>query len=176
LFQFLWLRFNPQNNNFLLNFLGTFNSTTNTATGGLAYYLTAPRGISSLTTDPIHSLFFILLIIAFCVVFAKIWVEIGGLSPEKVAKNLVDAGVQVPGFRRSEVSITQILAKYIPTLTILGGLFIGVLAGFSDLFSVLGSGIGILLMVDIGIQYYQTLVQEQIEEFMPRLGGMLGRR
>ena len=176
LFQFLWLRFNPQNNNFLLNFLGTFNSTTNTATGGLAYYLTAPRGISSLTTDPVHSLFFILLIIAFCVVFAKIWVEIGGLSPEKVAKNLVDAGVQVPGFRRSEVSITQILAKYIPTLTILGGLFIGVLAGFSDLFSVLGSGIGILLMVDIGIQYYQTLVQEQIEEFMPRLGGMLGRR
>jgi preprotein translocase subunit SecY len=176
LFQFIWVRFNPGNDNFLLNFLGTFNSTTNAPTGGLAYYITPPRGISSIATDPIHGIFFTLLLIVFCVLFAKIWVEIGGLSPEKVAKNLVDAGVQVPGFRRSEVSISQILAKYIPTLTILGGLFIGVLAGFSDLFSVLGSGIGILLMVDIGIQYYQTLVQEQIEDFMPRLGGMLGRK
>ncbi|MGD0329541.1 MAG: preprotein translocase subunit SecY [Nitrososphaeria archaeon] len=175
IFQFLWVRFNPQNKNSLLNLLGKFNSTTTTPTGGLAYYLTAPTGLSSLITDPVHCLFFILLITAFCVVFAKIWVEIGGLSAEKVAKNLVDAGVQVPGFRRSEVSISQILAKYIPTLTILGGLFIGLLAGFSDLFSVLGSGIGILLMVDIGIQYYQTLVQEQMEELMPRLSGILGR-
>ena len=174
--QFLWLRFNPKNDNFLLNFLGTFNSTSNTPTGGLAYYLTAPRGISSVLSDPLHGVFFTLLLIGACVLFAKIWVEIGGLSPEKVAKNLVDAGVQVPGFRRSEISISQILNKYIPTLTILGGLFIGFLAAFSDLFSVLGSGIGILLMVDIGIQYYQTLVQEQIEEFMPRLGGLLGRK
>jgi hypothetical protein len=31
-------------------------------------------------------------------------------------------------------------------------------------------------MVDIGIQYYQTLVQEQIEEFMPRIGGLLGKK
>ncbi len=174
--QFAWVRFNPKNDNFILNLFGTFNSTTNAPTGGLAYYVTAPRGLSAVTSDPLHVLIFTLLLVGFCVLFAKIWVEIGGLSPEKVAKNLVDAGVQVPGFRRSEVSISQILNKYIPTLTLLGGLFIGLLAAFSDLFMVLGSGIGILLMVDIGIQYYQTLVQEQIEEFMPRLGGLLGRK
>jgi preprotein translocase SecY subunit len=174
--QFIWLRFNPANNNAILNFLGTFNSTTNTPIGGLAYYISAPRGISSIVLDPLHGIFFSLLLTGSCVLFAKVWVEIGGLSPEKVAKSLVDSGVQIPGFRRSELSISQILDKYIPTLTILGGLFIGLLASFSDLFAVLGSGIGILLMVDIGIQYYQTLVQEQIEEFMPRIGGMLGRK
>ncbi|MEM3403878.1 MAG: preprotein translocase subunit SecY [Nitrososphaeria archaeon] len=174
--QIVWARFNPTNDNFWLNWVGTFNATTNTPTSGLAYYITPPRGIETLLKDPIHALFFTLLLVGLAVLFAKIWVEIGGLSPEKVAKNLVDAGVQVPGFRRSEISIGQILNKYIPTLTILGGLFIGLLAAFSDLFSVLGSGIGILLMVDIGIQYYQTLMQEQIEEFMPRLGGLFGKR
>lgn len=174
--QIVWARFNPTNDNFWLNWVGTFNATTNTPIGGLAYYITPPRGIEALVKDPLHALFFTLLLVGLAVLFAKIWVEIGGLSPEKVAKSLVDAGVQVPGFRRSEISISQILNKYIPTLTILGGLFIGLLAAFSDLFSVLGSGIGILLMVDIGIQYYQTLMQERIEEFMPRLGGLFGKR
>ena len=174
--QMSWARLNPNNDNFILNIFGTFNSTTNSPIGGLAYYVTPPRGLAVLSADPMHAIVFILLLVGFSVLFARIWVEIGGLSPDAVAKKLVDAGVQVPGFRRSEMSISQILNKYIPALTLLGGLFIGLLAAFSDLFQVLGSGIGILLMVDIGIQYYQTLVQEQIEEFMPRLGGLLGKK
>jgi preprotein translocase SecY subunit len=174
--QMAWARLNPNNDNFILNIFGTFNSTNNSPMGGLAYYITPPRGLAALSADPVHAIVFTLLLVGFCVLFARIWVEIGGLSPDAVAKNLVDAGVQVPGFRRSEMSISQILNKYIPALTLVGGLFIGLLAAFSDLFEVLGSGIGILLMVDIGIQYYQTLVQEQIEEFMPRLGGLLGKK
>ncbi|MEM2741426.1 MAG: preprotein translocase subunit SecY, partial [Nitrososphaeria archaeon] len=143
---------------------------------GLAYYITAPRGLTAVQADPLHAVVFTLLLVSFSVLFAKIWVEIGGLSADQVAKSLVDAGVQVPGFRRSELSISQLLNRYIPTLTILGGIFIGLLAAFSDLFSVLGSGIGILLMVDIGIQYYQTLVREEIEIFMPMLSKVLGRK
>jgi hypothetical protein len=91
-----------------------------------------------------------------------------------VAKNLMDADVQVPGFRRTGLSIEQVLNRYIPTLTIIGGVLIGLVASVSDLFGVFGSGIGILLMVDIVLQYYQMLLKEQIEEFSPGLAGLLG--
>jgi preprotein translocase subunit SecY/protein transport protein SEC61 subunit alpha len=108
------------------------------------------------------------------VLFARLWVEIGGLNPKAVAKNLMDADVQVPGFRRTGLSIEQVLNRYIPTLTIIGGILIGLIAGVSDLFGVFGSGIGILLMVDIVLQYYQMLLKEQLEELSPGLAGLLG--
>ena len=85
------------------------------------------------------------------------------------------ADVQVPGFRRSGLSIEQVLNRYIPPITIIGGIIIGLIASVSDLFGVFGSGIGILLMVDIVLQYYQMLVKEQIEEVSPRLAGILGQ-
>jgi len=38
-----------------------------------------------------------------------------------------------------------------------------------------GTGVGLLLGVDIVLQYYQMLVKEQLEEFSPRLAGVLGQ-
>ena len=49
------------------------------------------------------------------------------------------------------------------------------MASISDCFGVFGTGIGLLLMVDIILQYYQMLVKEQLEEFSPRLAGVLGQ-
>ena len=66
------------------------------------------------------------------------------------------------------------LNRYIPTLTIIGGILIGLIAGVSDLFGVFGTGIGILLMVDIILQYYQMLLKEQVEEISPALAGLIG--
>ncbi|MEM4725914.1 MAG: preprotein translocase subunit SecY, partial [Nitrososphaerales archaeon] len=66
--------------------------------------------------------------------------------------------------------------KYIPTLTIIGGILIGLIAGASQVLGVFGSGIGILLMVGIIINYYQLLMREQLETMMPRLAGLLGKR
>ncbi|HYB75696.1 MAG TPA: preprotein translocase subunit SecY, partial [Nitrososphaerales archaeon] len=94
--------------------------------------------------------------------------------PKQVAKNLMDANVQVPGFRRTGLSIEQVLNRYIPTLTIIGGILIGLIAGVSDLFGVFGTGIGILLMCDIILQYYQMLLKEQVEEISPALAGLIG--
>jgi preprotein translocase subunit SecY len=51
---------------------------------------------------------------------------------------------------------------------------IGLVAGVSDLFGVFGTGIGILLMVDIILQYYQMLLKEQVEEVSPALAGLIG--
>jgi preprotein translocase subunit SecY len=61
------------------------------------------------------------------------------------------------------------LKKYIPTVTVLGGFFVGVIAAVSQILGVFGGGMGILLMIDILIQYYQLLMREQIEEMYPAI-------
>jgi preprotein translocase SecY subunit len=161
-------------NNGWMNYIATYDSQNN-PTGGLVYYISPPQGISATLADPLHSLVYVCFLVLFAVLFARIWVEIGGLSPRAVAKNLIDADVQVPGFRRAGLSLEQVLNRYIPPITIIGGMLIGLIAAISDLFGVFGTGIGILLMVDIILQFYQLLVKEQIEEVSPRLAGVLGR-
>ena len=94
---------------------------------------------------------------------------------KSAARNLLDADVQVPGFRRSEGSVEGLLNKYIPALTLLSGMIIGTLAGISDVLGVFGTGTGILLMVSIMVSYYQTLVKEQVDTYMP-LAALIGRK
>ena len=144
-------------------------------TGGLVYYISSPGGLSATAHDPLRAVVFVAFLTCFALIFARIWVEIGGLSSRAVAKNLMNADVQVPGFRRSGLSLEQVLNRYIPPITIIGGLIIGLVASVSDCFGVFGTGIGLLLMVDIILQYYQMLVKEQLEEFSPRLAGVLGQ-
>jgi preprotein translocase SecY subunit len=175
----IWSRFNPNNDNVFLNLIGTYTYDqqlgTLVSTGGLAYYVIGPRGLTSVLQDPVRALVHALLLIGFAVLFAKFWVQVGGLGPEKVAEQLIEAGMQVPGFRRSPEVIAGIIRKYISTVTILGGLIIGVVASVADYLAVFGSGIGILLMIGILHQYYQLLVRERITEMYPALGRFLGR-
>ncbi len=175
--QLLWRNLNPNNDNPILNAIVTFDPTNPGAgpTGGFLYYMSIPTSPDVAMAEPIRTVTSILIMVGFAVLFAKIWVEIGGLSPKAVAKSLLDANVQVPGFRRSSVSVESILNKYIPTLTIISGVLIGLIAGGSQVLGVFGSGIGILLMVDIILNYYQMLMREQLETMMPRLADFLGR-
>jgi preprotein translocase subunit SecY len=149
--------------------------TNNNPTGGLVYYITPPNGIEQTAANPIHAIIYTAFLMTLAVMFARIWVEIGGLSSRTVAKNLMNADVQVPGFRRAGLSIEQVLNRYIPPITVIGGLIIGSVAAISDVFGVFGTGVGLLLGVDIVLQYYQMLVKEQLEEFSPRLAGVLGQ-
>jgi preprotein translocase SecY subunit len=161
-----------------MHFLAVFPTSNSTnagnPTGGLVYYLTAPVSFGQTVDDPVHTVIFLLFLVGMSVIFARLWVEIGGLNPRAVAKNLMDADVQVPGFRRSGLSIEQMLNRYIPTLTIIGGILIGLIAGVADIVGVFGTGIGMLLMVDIILQYYQMLLKEQVEEVSPALAGLIG--
>lgn len=175
--QMLWANLNPQNNNAFMNILVQFDPTSpSSPIGGLVYYITPPRGLAIVALDPLRAVGYILFLITIVVIFGKLWVELGGLSPKSAAKNLLDADVQVPGFRRSNEPIEALLEKYIPSVTILGSAILGLLAGVSDVLGVFGSGIGILLMVDILINYYNQLIKEQVEVVMPRLGALLGRK
>ena len=174
--QMLWANFNPQNNNLFMNILGQFDPTNpSTPIGGLIYYITPPRGLELAALDPLRAVAYVFFMIGIVVVFGKLWVELGGLSPKSAAKNLLDADVQIPGFRRSNQPIEVLLNKYIPSVTLIGSMILGALAGISDVLGVFGTGIGILLMVDILINYYNQLVREQVEIVMPRLGALLGR-
>ncbi len=174
--QMLWANVNPANNNMIMNFLVQFDPTSpSTPIGGLVYYITPPRGLDIVALDPMRAVGYVIFMIAIVIVFGKLWVELGGLSPKSAAKNLLDADVQVPGFRRSNQPIEVLLNRYIPSVTLIGSGILGLLAGVSDVLGVFGSGIGILLMVDILINYYNQLIKEQVEVVMPRLGALLGR-
>ncbi|HEY7368186.1 MAG TPA: preprotein translocase subunit SecY [Nitrosopumilaceae archaeon] len=175
--QLLWANINPQNNNAFMNILVQFDPTNpSSPIGGLIYYVTPPRGLDVVALDPFRAVGYVIFMVGIVIVFGKLWVELGGLSPKSAAKNLLDADVQVPGFRRSNEPIEALLNKYIPSVTIVGSAILGLLAGVSDVLGVFGTGIGILLMVDILINYYNQLIREQVEVVMPRLGALLGRK
>ena len=173
--QIIWSRFNQGNANMLLNLLGTFEwrNQSLTVTGGLAYYITPPPDVFAVAEDPIRAFTFVLFMVLASMVFAVLWVEVSGLSAEKVSQQLVDAGMQIPGFRRRSYSISILLGRYIPVVTVLGGLFVGLIAGLAQLAGVFGSGMGILLTIDILMNYYQLLMREQIEELYPAISRLL---
>ena len=114
------------------------------------------------------------IIIVFCAVFSLIWLEVGGLGPSKVAQQLMDSGMQIPGYRRSGRPIEAILKRYIPVVTVLGGIIVGLVAGLSDFLGAFGSGTGILLSVGIIYQYYELLMRERAAEMFPAFRRILG--
>jgi len=174
--QMLWSQLNPRNASPFFNILGQFDPTSpSTPIGGIVYYITPPRGLDLVALDPMRGVLYVLFMIGIVVIFGKLWVELGGLSSKKAAQNLLDADVVIPGFRRSNKPVEMLLNKYIPSVTILGSVILGLIAGVSDILGVFGSGIGILLTVDILINYYNQLVREKVEMVMPRLGAWLGR-
>ena len=174
--QLLWQRYNSTNSNFWFNLLGTFTTqgTQYQPSGGLVYYVVPPNNLSLAMAEPLRALVYAILLIIGCVFFAVTWVEVGGMDARTVAKQLLDSGMQIEGFRRSEVPIRQLLERYIPTVTILGAILIGAIAAGADFLGAFGSGTGILLTVGIIEQYYQIFVQERITELYPAARGFLG--
>lgn len=143
------------------------------AISGLALLLTTPV-LGILFTNPLRVLFFGIVFIGLCVLFSWLWVEISGIGADKIAKQLYEAGVQIPGFRNSKRQLTTIMRKYIPALTVLGGIFVGLLAFGADLTRALGGGTGVLLTVGIIYKLYEEIAQEQLMDMHPMLRKFLG--
>jgi len=77
--------------NFLVGLLGTWQDVEigeshSVPVGGLVYYISPPRGISEIVTDPIHSILYIAFILGTCAIFSKTWIEVSGSSVRDVAK------------------------------------------------------------------------------------------
>jgi preprotein translocase SecY subunit len=162
--------------NLLFQIVGDYNRTSNgvAPVGGLAYFVTPPNNILGVAAEPVRAAVYLAILVAFCAVFSLIWLEVGGLGPDKVAKQLMDSGMQIPGYRRSGRPIEAILKRYIPVVTILGGIVVGLIAGFADFLGVFGTGTGILLSVGIIYQYYELLMRERAAEMFPAFRRIFG--
>lgn len=152
---------------------------------GIAYYLTPPQGISSLIYGEfgtgewwdviIHAIIYLSIFTLLCVVLGKIWIEVSGLAPRDIARQILGSKMQVAGFRSSEKVIEKILARYIPTLTVINGILVAFLSFGADFLGALGSGTGLLLLVGIMQNFAETIAKEAASEQYPTLAGFMGK-
>ena len=122
-----------------------------------------------------QALIYLAIMLVCCIVFGVFWVNMGSQGPEAVAEQLQRSGMYIPGFRRDKRIIEGILKRYIPTITILGSIFVGLLAGLGNMaLGGLSSGTGILLTVGIVYRMYEQLAKEQMIAMHPILGKLFG--
>jgi len=173
--------------------IGYFESGSTHAAGGIAWYLSAPNGVTSWLMpilNPVsygnghtviqnvgHVLIYGTVMIMGAIMFAKFWVQTTNLGPEAVAKQIQKSGMQIPGFRRDPRVLKRVLERYIPTITIISGAMIGALAAGADMIGTTGnaSGTGLLLAVGILIHFYEAIGREQMMEMNPIMRGFFGR-
>ena len=156
-----------------ITWLGTFNEFGGPKSG-LIYYLTSPQSIEVLLNEPIRAVIYLVVFIALCAMFSVLWIDLTGMGSKEVAKKLQGSGMQIPGFRRDIRILEKVLDRYIPPITLMGGIFVGLLAAFADFTGALGTGTGILLTVGIVYRLYEELAKEQVSELMPGMRQFLG--
>ena len=140
---------------------------------GIAWLLSTPN-LTMFITEPIHVLIYAIFFIACCMLFSYLWVEISGLNAKKISEQLHSSGIQIPGFRSSKRQLYKILKKYIPALTIISGIYVGLIAFLADLTGALGGGTGVLLTVGILHKLYEEMAEEQLMSSNPLLRKVLG--
>ncbi|MFB6174872.1 MAG: preprotein translocase subunit SecY [Candidatus Nanohalobium sp.] len=152
------------------------------ASTGLVAWLTAPTGfVTTLLTSGFgniqlfgtgslfHVLFYLSVYAFGSVMFSIFWVKTSGQDADSVAQQIQNTGMKVPGFRKDKRIIKKVLNRYIPGLTVLSGLTIGLLASLANMTQAAGGGTGILLTVMILYQLYEELAQKHMEELHPAL-------
>ena len=119
---------------------------------------------------------YLFLFVGGSILFAKFWVETTNMGPHAVAKQIEKSGMQIPGFRRDPRVLEKVLERYIPTLTVIGGAIVGLLAALADMIGTVGqaTGTGLLLAVGIFMRMYEQIAKEQVMEMHPVLRGFFG--
>jgi preprotein translocase subunit SecY len=148
--------------------------TTPSVGGQSFFYGLFLLGINSQTLPAIgQAIIYMVLLIIACIVFGWFWVQMGNQSTEAVANQLTKSGMQIPGFRKDRRVIEKVLKRYIPPITILGSIFVALLAGGGDMvLSGVASGTGILLTVGIVYRFYEEIAKSQADLLAPLLGKM----
>ena len=160
--------------------LGTYQN--NQPIDGFAYFVTAlpsplffAGGYEAYlqflfqSRELMHMIVYGLALILLCVVFGWFWIESTGMGSKEVSAQLQKSGLQIPGYRQDPRITEKILDRYIPIITILGSLFVGILAWFADITGALGTGTGILLTVGILYRFYEDLAKQQLFDLYPQL-------
>ncbi len=157
-------------------FLGGFSGAN--PVSGFAYWIHSSSFLQLLLTGSLvwqnvvqaicHVLFYTLL----SIVFAFFWVSTSGMDAASQAKNIMNSGLSMPGFRKDGRVLESILQRYVGPLTIMGCAAIGLLASISNLLGALVGGTAILLGVMILYQLYQNIAQQHATDMNPALAGL----
>ena len=110
-------------------------------------------------------------------IFALFWIKTAGLDSKDVARQIQLSGMSSPGYRRNPQVLEKYLDRYIPRVTVIGGVFIGLLSVVANLFGVIGmvSGTGLLLTVSITYRLYEEIASQQIMEMYPFMRTFFGK-
>jgi preprotein translocase subunit SecY len=116
-----------------------------------------------------QALVYVLIFVVFSTVFAIFWVQTAGLDARSQAKQIMNSGLQIPGFRKDQRVLERMLERYILPLTIMGAIAVGLIASLADLTGALGSGTGILLTVMIVYRLYMDIAQQHMMDMNPAM-------
>ncbi len=176
---------------------GSASGAATQAYSGIAYYVSPVNGLSDWLLpiispnasqftnllafrDPwqlwVHVAVYAVVIITGSIIFAIFWVETASMGASDVARQIQSSGMQLPGFRRDPRILERVLERYIPTITVISGVLLGILSVFADLFGTLGqaTGTGLLLAIGILSRTYEQIAKEQMMEMHPMLRGVFG--
>ena len=103
------------------------------------------------------------------ILFAFFWINTSGMDAGSQARNIMNSGLSIPGFRKDERVLESILKRYIGPLTIMGGAAVGLLASSANLLGALVGGTAILLAIMILYQLYQNVAQQHAMDMNPAL-------
>jgi len=149
----------------------TYNGRFVPCENSLLYFLTTPPPPN---ITPQYIIVHIILYVVLCTIYAYLWVQIAGMSAEDQARYIVRSGLSIPGFRPNVRIIAKYLERYINALTITSGVLAGLIAALGDLLQVFSGGIGLILLVEIALQYYAIAMREHMFEMFPGLKRILG--
>jgi len=148
---------------------------------GFISWLQAPALVSMIIKGNVAAINFaqafvyMLILIGGAVMFSMFWVQTSGLDARTQAKNIMNSGLQMPGFRRDERVLERVLARYIKPLTVMGGISVGILAGLADISGALSSGTGLLLTVMIIYQLYEQIAKQHMMDMNPMMRKFMGK-
>ena len=157
-----------------ITFLGTYSHTG--VPTGLVAWLSPPNLLSTVIstqslplTELARALSYMSFLMIGAVIFSIFWVKTSGMDARSQAKQILSRGFQIPGFRRDERVLESLLNRYIPALTVMGGLTVGFLAATADILGALTSGTGLLLTIMILYRLYEEVAKQHAVDMNPML-------
>ncbi len=160
--------------------LGTFGQG-GVGNSGLVAWVSAPNLVGDMVRGIVQPIDFAragtyaLFLMAGSVLFSIFWVKTAGMDARSQAKNMMNYGLQIPGFRRDERVLESLLNRYIPALTVMGAIAVGFLAAIADISGALTSGTGLLLSVMIIYRLYEEIAQQHAVDMNPMLRRFIER-
>lgn len=156
----------------ILAFVGQLGSPPNVV-GEIIISLFGSSPFPWKTILPVTIVYFILMILG-SIVFAVFWVQTSGMDAGSQAKQILNSGLQIPGFRRDERILERVLKRYIFPLTVMGGAAVGLIAALADISGSLSRGTGILLAVMIIYKLYEDIAKQHMMDMHPAMQKFMG--